>query len=141
MSAAVVPPLQYCVPYAETDQMGVVYYGHYLTYFERARTHVLREFGFPYSRLEREGFILPVIEAHVEYRQPARYEDVLTLSCEFELVSPVRVRARCAVRRGADVLAEGYTIHVCVATATHKPAKFPAAFLAQVRPAGGAHLP
>ena len=141
MSAATCPPLQYGVPYAETDQMGVVYYGHYLTYFERARTHVLRELGYAYGRLEADGFLLPVIEAHVNYLQPAHYEDVLTLSCRFETVSPVRIRALCEVRRGADLLAYGHTIHVCVAKATQKPARFPAAFVAQVQRGAGDPAP
>ena len=63
------------VRYAETDTMGVVYYANYLVWFEVARTDLLRHSGWSYREMEVEGFSLPVIEAHCEYKQPARYDD------------------------------------------------------------------
>ena len=60
----------YRVPYADTDQMGVVYYANYFEYFERGRTEMLRSVGAPYSVLEQEGAFLPVIEAHCDYFAP-----------------------------------------------------------------------
>ena len=71
--------IEYRVPYADTDQMGVVYYGNYLTLFERARNELMRGSGFTYARMETEGgAMLPVVEAHVDYHAPARYDDLLT---------------------------------------------------------------
>src|SRR5262245_36376771 len=61
------------VRYADTDQMGVVYYANYLVWFEVGRTEWLREAGWNYRDMEETGVSLPVIEAHCEYRQPARY--------------------------------------------------------------------
>ena len=61
------------VPYAHVDQMGVVYYANYLVYFEMARSEMMREAGMPYSELEARGLRLPVIEAHCEYKAPARF--------------------------------------------------------------------
>jgi len=55
----------YRVPYADTDRLGVVYYANYLVYFERGRGQLMRDAGLPYGELERRGFALPVIEAHV----------------------------------------------------------------------------
>ena len=75
------------VRYADTDQMGVVYYANYLVWFEVARTEWLRDGGWSYREMEADGIALPVIEAHCEYRQPARYDDeieirtVATLDC------------------------------------------------------------
>ena len=68
------------VRYVDTDKMGVVYHGVYLSYFEVARTEMLRAAGIPYSRLEETGILMPVLEASARYLQPARYDDVLDLS-------------------------------------------------------------
>ncbi len=101
------------VRYAETDNMGVVYYANYLVWFEVARADLLRHAGWSYREMEIEGFSLPVIEAHCEYRQPARYDDEVEVRTAGVLVSPVRLRFDYEVARAADsvVLAHGHTIH------------------------------
>ena len=67
------------VRYAETDKMGVVYYANYLVWFEVGRTDLLRLSGWSYREMETDGFALPVVEAHCEYRQSARYDDELEI--------------------------------------------------------------
>ena len=68
------------VRYAETDQMGIVYYANYLVWFELGRVELLRSLGLAYSRLEIDHkCILPVIEARCRYRSPARYDDVILI--------------------------------------------------------------
>ena len=101
------------VRYAETDQMGVVYYANYLVWFEVGRTDLLRRAGWSYREMEADGFALPVVEAHCEYRQSARYDDEIDIRTTGALLSPVRVRFDYAVVRAADatVLAEGHTVH------------------------------
>jgi acyl-CoA thioester hydrolase len=99
------------VRYAETDQMGVVYYANYLVWFEIGRTDLLRDAGWTYRSMEAEGFSLPVIEAHCDYRQSARYDDELEIRTSGSMVSPVRVRFDYEIGRGEVVLASGYTIH------------------------------
>jgi acyl-CoA thioester hydrolase len=101
------------VRYAETDQMGVVYYANYLVWFEVARTDLLRQAGWTYREMEADGFALPVVEAHCSYRRSARYDDEIDLMASGTLLSPVRVRFDYQVVRAADhaVLAEGHTIH------------------------------
>lgn len=103
------------VPYAHTDQMGVVYYANYLVYFEMARSELLRARGTPYTEMERQGVLLPVLEAHCEYSRPARYDDLITVhSVCTELRGP-RLRIEYRVTRGEETLATGHTVHACMA--------------------------
>jgi acyl-CoA thioester hydrolase len=67
------------VRYAETDQMNVVYYGNYATYFEVARAEAIRELGFTYKQMEEMGIEMPVVELHCKYLRPACYDDLLTI--------------------------------------------------------------
>ncbi len=67
------------VSYGETDCMGVAYYGEYLHWFERARGQLIRERGLSYAEVEARGLYLPVREAAVRYRRPARYDDALAV--------------------------------------------------------------
>jgi len=106
--------ISYRVPYADTDQMGVVYYANYLVYFERVRSELLREAGMPYGELEKAGLALPVIEAVCRYKSPARYDELVQISGRVEEVKGARVRIACHVSRDGELLAEGYTIHACV---------------------------
>ena len=129
--------IDYRVPYADTDMMGVVYYGNYLTYFERARNELMRASGQTYADFETGGAMLPVREAHVEYRSPARYDDVLSIAAWVEEARGVRLTIRCAVLRGEELLAEGYTMHVCVDAATRRPIRLPASLVAFAARVGG----
>ena len=102
------------VRYAETDKMGYAYYANYLTWFEVGRCEWLRSLGFTYRDMEeQDGAMLPVIEAHCEYRQPARYDDEIEIRARGELLSPVRVKFHYDVVRRPDgaTTASGYTVH------------------------------
>jgi acyl-CoA thioester hydrolase len=59
--------------------MGYVYYGRYLEYFEVARTEMIRSLGIPYSRLEEDGFMLPVVHAELDYKAPVHYDELMTI--------------------------------------------------------------
>ena len=100
----------YRVCYGDTDQMGVVYYGNYYTFFERGRTEMLRSAGLPYVRLEELGCFLPVAESHCRYLAPARYDDLLTFRSAVLEVSRVRLKVGTQVRRDGQLLASGYVI-------------------------------
>ncbi|MEP7230382.1 MAG: thioesterase family protein [Ginsengibacter sp.] len=67
------------VHYALTDQMGVVYHGHYAQFYEIGRTDSLRSLGFTYKSIEASGIILPVIDIHSKFLRPARYDDLITV--------------------------------------------------------------
>lgn len=115
--------MEYRVPYADTDQMGVVYYGNYLTIFERARNELMRACGYTYRECEAEGFMLPVIHAEVDYKSPAKYDDLLDVTAFVQLQKGVRLEIACEVRRkGEDqLLASGFTRHCFVSTETFRP--------------------
>ena len=115
------------VRYAETDQMGVVYYANYLVWFEIGRTDWLRETGWSYREIERDGLMLPVIEAHCEYRQGAKYDDELEIRTRARLKSPVRVQFDYQIVRRSDdtEIADGYTVHVAL-DRQGRPVRLPA---------------
>jgi len=104
------------VRYAETDQMGVVYYANYFVWFEVGRTELLRSLGGTYKDLESEGIFLPVIDASCHYAQASRYDDELEIRTEGRLVSPVRLQFDYAVVRLADQVttATGRTVHAAL---------------------------
>ncbi len=117
--------VEYRVPYADTDQMGFVYYGNYLEYFERSRNELMRRLPVTYRELEERGVGLPVLEAHVNYRAAAHYDDLLTLEATLSETGRLRVRIDCRVLRGEEVLATGYTVHACMDLATRRPVRLP----------------
>ncbi len=115
------------VRYAETDRMGVAYYANYLVWFEVGRADLMRRLGWTYRELEESGVILPVIEAHCEFRQPSRYDDELEIRTAGRVISPVRLQFDYEVVRRADqvVAAVGRTVHAAVDT-SGRPCRLPA---------------
>lgn len=101
------------VRYAETDQMGVVYYANYLVWFEVARAEVMRMLGPTYRDLEETGVFLPVIDAECHYRRPARYDDEIEVRATGRLMSPVRVAFdyEVFVKGDSEPVAVGQTVH------------------------------
>ncbi len=108
------------VRYAETDQMGIVYYANYLVWFELGRVELLRSLGLAYSRLETDhGCILPVIEARCRYRSPARYDDEILIETRPAMLRGSVLKFAYRIFRKLDqkekqreLLAEGETVHV-----------------------------
>ena len=105
------------VIYGDTDQMGMVYYANYLRYFEIARNEYLRVVGQTYRAFEEShGLMLPVVEAHVSYHKPARYDDELVISAATFARGAASVRFEYEIRRAADdeKLVSGHTVHACI---------------------------
>jgi len=113
------------VPYAHIDKMGVVYYAHYLEYFEMARATLLREVGMPYTIMENRGIFLPVVSAHCDYKKPARYDDLLVVISQCTALRGPRLHIEYILQKIEDgtgqkvdgegeKLATGYTEHVCL---------------------------
>jgi len=67
------------IHYALTDQMGVVYHGHFAQLYEIGRTESIRQLGFAYKEIEALGIIMPVVDLHVKFFQPAKYDDLVTV--------------------------------------------------------------
>ncbi|SDL12326.1 acyl-CoA thioester hydrolase [Maridesulfovibrio ferrireducens] len=104
------------VSYGETDAMGVVYYAEYLHFFERSRSHIIRERGMSYSLVEEKGIFLPVREASCRYRTPAHYDDMLNIHVgigEWKRASVIFVYDIYKNDRTIHV-ANGFTEHACV---------------------------
>jgi acyl-CoA thioester hydrolase len=114
------------VRYAETDKMGVVYYANYFVWFEVGRCELIRTIGKSYRDLEHAGIGLPVIEAHCEYKSPARYDDEVQVKTWGTLLSPARVEFRYEVSQVTDgtVNAVGRTVHAAVAQ-NGRPCRLP----------------
>ena len=84
--------IQVRVRYAETDQMGYVYYGNYATYLEVARVETFRAIGFSYKEMEEDGVLMPVLEYKTKYIRPAKYDDLLTIKIKVAELPKVRIR-------------------------------------------------
>ena len=80
------------VRYAETDQMGYVYYGNYMTYYEVARVEALRAMGMSYKDLEMNGVMMPVLESHSRYLLPGRYDEELTIHVRIPEFPKVKIK-------------------------------------------------
>jgi len=103
------------VRYAETDQMGVVYYANYMVWFEIGRTDFCRQHGFAYRDMEeQDGLYIMVAESRCRYKAPARYDDdILVRTCLKEVRRRVLIFGYEIYCQASDeLLAEGETVHV-----------------------------
>jgi acyl-CoA thioester hydrolase len=103
------------VRYVETDRMGYLHHAHYITYYEQARTELIRQHtGVSYRDMEDAGFFLVVADFTCKYRKPARYDDLLTVRTTVEKVTRVRIVHRYHVFRDGELLAEAHSTLACV---------------------------
>ena len=113
------------VRYKDTDRMGVVYYGNYLTFFEIGRAEMMRELGFPYSKLEAEGYTLVVTEASAKYHSNVGYDALVTVRTRIGDQRGARVRFDYQVMsEEKKLLVTGHTVHGCINSAM-KPKRLP----------------
>jgi acyl-CoA thioester hydrolase len=114
------------VRYKDTDRMGVVYYGNYLTYFEVGRSEYMRELGFPYSQLEGKGFTLVVTEANAKYHRNVGYDSLVTVKTAITELRRVAVRFDYEILSEENILlVTGHTTHACLDSSL-KPIRMPA---------------
>lgn len=92
------------VRYADTDQMGYVYYGNYARYYEIGRVEALRSVGFSYKEMEETGVMMPVYENKSRFIKPARYDDELTIKVLMQKLPGTRVVFEYEIRNQDDVL-------------------------------------
>ena len=123
------------VRYADTDQMGIVYYGKYFEYFEVARTELLRACGLPYKTIEAAGFGLPVSQASAKYFRSAKYDDLLRIMARIPKTVSSRLEIDYLVHLDdtAELIAEGKTTLVFVSHKTGKPARPPEIYREAIR--------
>ncbi|MAO09542.1 MAG: thioesterase [Flavobacteriaceae bacterium] len=114
------------VRYGETDQMGVVYYGNYAQYLEQGRTEWLRELGFSYKWMEENNVQLPVVNLNVDYKRPARYDDVLTVTTTLKKMPTVKIEFQYEIHNEAnELLVSATTTLAFIDTKTNKLRKAP----------------
>ncbi len=106
--------VQIRVRYPEVDAMGYLHHSRYLQYFEIGRVELLRQQGFSYADLERQGVFFVVVKAEIRYRNPARYDEDLTLVTKLTRHTSVRLDHAYELRREGTILAEGSTTIACV---------------------------
>ncbi len=108
--------------YSETDQMGVVYYGNYATYFEIGRVELLRSLGMSYAEMERTGTMLPVVHMTIDFKKGAAYDQEVYLETKITELPTRKISFYHTLRdeEGA-VLVSGYVVLVFVDTQTFKP--------------------
>ncbi|MBS0001336.1 MAG: acyl-CoA thioesterase [Cyclobacteriaceae bacterium] len=118
--------VQLRVRYAETDQMGFVYYGNYATYYEVARVEALRSLGITYKSLEARGILLPVLENRSKFILPARYDDLLTIKVTLDKLPSTRLYFQYQVFNEEEKLINlGETTLVFISRDTEKPIMAP----------------
>ena len=114
------------VYYKDIDQMGIVYYSRYFEFFEEARTEMLSSIGLDYSNIEENGAMLPVIEAHCEYKKGATFSQDLIVKTYIRELPKVKIKFEYKIcPAGSDeILLTGYTVHACT-NLKGKPVKMP----------------
>ena len=114
------------VRYAETDQMGYVYYGNYAAYYEVARVEGLRQLGLNYSDMEAAGIIMPVLENCSKYISPGRYDELLTVKVSIRKKPMIKIVFNYEITNEKNELINtGETKLAFIDTATGKPCKIP----------------
>ena len=118
------------VRYGETDQMGYCYYGNYAQYFEVGRVEALRSFGMSYREMEKDGFMLPVLDFQVRYLSPAYYDDLLTIATKIVLLKGPRLYFEYEIKNEeGKLISVATTTLVFVSKETMRPIAPPEDFL------------
>lgn len=123
------------VRYAETDQMGYVYYGNYAMYFEVGRVEALRAVGFSYKQMEANGIMMPVLEQETKYLRPGKYDELLTIKVKIPYLPSARITFEYEVyNEEMDLITTGKTILTFLKTDTHRPSRPPQYLLDILKP-------
>ncbi|MGL1885808.1 MAG: acyl-CoA thioesterase [Reichenbachiella sp.] len=123
------------VRYAETDQMGYVYYGNYAMYYEVARVESLRTLGLSYKELEAMGVMMPVLENRSKYIRPGKYDELLTVKVKIPKMPSVRIVFEYEIYNEEQTLINiGETTLVFIEAESKKPCKMPEVMVNLLRP-------
>ncbi|WP_281228219.1 acyl-CoA thioesterase [Flavobacterium aquiphilum] len=114
--------IQVRVRYSETDQMGVVYHGNYIPYFEIGRVEWLRNKGISYKKMEESGIGLPIVNMNINYKKSAVYDELLTVHTVFKSQTSVKIEFDCAIYNEAkELLTTAQFMLVFVSLKTGRP--------------------
>lgn len=114
------------VEYHHTDQMGIVHHSNYIKFFEAARTEWLRAAGLTYAEMERRGVMMPIVDVQIKYRQPAYYDEMLSITTSVCELPMARMTFYYEIRGedGRDV-ASGMTTLGFIDSVTRRPQRVP----------------
>lgn len=114
------------VGYKDTDQMGVVHHSNYIVYYEIARTEALRAWNMPYSAMERDGIISPILEIGSKYIAPALYDELITVRAIIDELPTVRLKVRYELyNESGQLINTGHTWLGFLNGATKRPCRAP----------------
>jgi acyl-CoA thioester hydrolase len=113
------------VRFAETDAQGIAHHAVYLIWFEVARIEYLARFRGGYPELQAEGIEALTLDANVNFRAPARFDERLVIGARCREVRGARFRFDYRVERGGELIAEGTTCHACADARTLRPTRVP----------------
>ncbi|RZP04947.1 MAG: acyl-CoA thioesterase [Flavobacteriales bacterium] len=114
------------VRYSETDQMGIVYYGNYAQYLEQGRTDWLRSLGFTYKYMEENQVMLPVVNLNIDYKKPAKYDDLLTIKTSLLEIPSIKIKFYYEIQnQNNELLVTATTSLVFLDSITRKLIKAP----------------
>jgi acyl-CoA thioester hydrolase len=123
------------VRYAETDQMGFVYYGHYATYFEVARVEAMKALGISYRSLEEAGILMPVTAYSIQYKKPGRYDELLRIETRIDTLPSLRIRFQYTTfNENNELLNQAETELVFIDKVKNRPVKAPTSLLEALAP-------
>ena len=112
--------------YAETDQMGVVYYGNYPQYLELGRVEWLRSIGFTYKAMEEEGIMMPVVSLQIQYKKPALYDELITIRTKLKELPSTKIEFDYEIlNEKGELLSTANTVLVFVDAKTFRPLRCP----------------
>lgn len=122
--------------YAETDQMGVVYYGNYPQYLELGRVEWLRAIGLTYKEMEAEGIMMPVVSLQIQYKKPALYDELITIRTKLKDLPSTKIEFDYEIlNEKGELLSTANTILVFVDAKTFRPIRCPEKVLDLIREA------
>lgn len=124
------------VRYAETDQMGFVYYGNYPQYYEVARADAMRNLGMTYREMEEKGVVMPIATMQIKYIRPAHYDDLLTIKTIVPGLPASRMHFDYEVyNEDNELINKGTTVLAFINKETGRPCPAPEWFLNRLRKA------
>ena len=118
--------IQYRILYADTDMMGVVYYGNYAKFFEMGRTEMVRSMGMPYIEMEKAGIVMPVYSVESKYRNVIRYDELITIETTVKRLPAARMEFFHRIFNEDGTLAhEAKVVLVFLDMKTNRPVRAP----------------
>jgi len=127
--------IRYRICYADTDQMGVVYYGNYGRLYEIGRSEMVRKMGFPYAELEKQGVVMPVYSVNARYRNVIRYDELITIETTIRAIPAARIEFFHRIFNEAGKLAhEATVVLVFMDMQSQKLVRAPQALLTAIEP-------